>query len=153
MTAAITGKTPEGEPIKGDYNFTDEFPMADGFEENAAFFTLTYETPLSVRHHRAFERIAPMLWLKAGSRGRMICDLGTQGWDVAEAYAVLENFDRADEFMAELQARSDALLVYLITDDDAAFQMACRELSAHHTPVRLYESYLHNFQLNLEGTV
>ena len=153
VTAAITGKTPEGEPIKGDYNFTDEFPMADGFEENAAFFTLTYETPLSVRHHRAFERIAPMLWLKAGSRGRMICDLGTQGWDVAEAYAVLENFDRADEFMAELQARSDALLVYLITDDDAAFQMACRELSAHHTPVRLYESYLHNFQLNLEGTV
>jgi len=153
VTAAITGRTPEGEPVKGNYRFTDEFPMADGFEENAAFFTLTYETPLSVRHHRAFGRIAPMLWLKAGSRGRIICDLGTQGWDVADAYAVLENFDRTDEFMTELQARSDGLMVYLITDDDAAFQMACRELSAHHTPVRLYESYLHNFQLNIEGTV
>src|SRR5699024_639659 len=75
VTAAITGKTHEGEPIKCDYRFTDEFPMADGLEENAAFFTLTYETPLSVRHHRAFERIAPLLWLKAGSRGRIITDL------------------------------------------------------------------------------
>jgi len=153
VTAAITGRTLEDEPIKGNYRFTDEFPMADGFEENAVFFTLTYETPLSVRHHRAFERIAPMLWLKAGSRGRVICDLGTQGWDVAEAYAVLENFDRANEFMAALQQRSDELVVYLITDDDAAFQMACRELADRHTPVRLYESYLHNFQLNIEGTV
>jgi adenine-specific DNA-methyltransferase len=45
VAAAITGKTPDGEPIKGDYKFTDEFPMADGFEENAEFFTLTYETP------------------------------------------------------------------------------------------------------------
>ena len=34
---AITGKTPDGEPIKGDYKFTDEFPMADGLEENAEF--------------------------------------------------------------------------------------------------------------------
>ena len=38
--AAITGDTPDGEPIKGDYKFTDEFPMADGFEENVEFFTL-----------------------------------------------------------------------------------------------------------------
>ncbi|MCZ7629543.1 MAG: hypothetical protein M5U19_11040 [Microthrixaceae bacterium] len=34
VTAAITGRTPDGDPIKGDYKFTDEFPMADGFEEN-----------------------------------------------------------------------------------------------------------------------
>jgi adenine-specific DNA-methyltransferase len=31
VQAAITGKTPDGEPIKGDYKFSDEFPMADGF--------------------------------------------------------------------------------------------------------------------------
>jgi len=37
VQAAITGKTPEGKLIKGDYKFTDEFPMADGFEENAEF--------------------------------------------------------------------------------------------------------------------
>ena len=70
--------------------------------DSAAFFTLTYEAPLSVRHNRAFERIAPMLWLRAGSRGRIISELGEDGWDVAETYAVLENLDQADEFTAAL---------------------------------------------------
>lgn len=85
LTAAISGKTPEDAPINGEYRFNDEFPMAEGFVENAAFFTLTYEAPLSVRHNRAFERVAPMLWLRAGSRGRVIYDLGEDGWDVAES--------------------------------------------------------------------
>ena len=48
IEAAVTGRTPDGDPIKGDYKFTDEFPMADGFEENVEFFTLTYEAPLRV---------------------------------------------------------------------------------------------------------
>ena len=34
--------------------------MADGFEENVEFFTLTYEAPLRVASHRDFERIAPL---------------------------------------------------------------------------------------------
>lgn len=147
ITAAIIGLTPEGEPIKGDYKFTDEFPMADGFEENAAFFTLTYEAPLSVRHNRAFERVAPMLWLRAGARGRIIPELGEQGWDVAEAYAVLENLDRVDEFIVALEQVAGVNLAYIITDDDGAFQMVCRELPGTVVPVRLYESYLHNFEI------
>jgi adenine-specific DNA-methyltransferase len=58
IAAAITGKTPEGKDIAGDYKSTDEFPMAEGLEENAEFFTLTYETPVAVTHNRAFARIA-----------------------------------------------------------------------------------------------
>lgn len=148
ITAAITGKTPHGEPIRGDYKFTDEFPMADGFEENAAFFTLTYEAPLSVRHHRAFERIAPMLWLRAGSQGRVITDLGQGGWDVAETYGVLENLDRSDDFVQRVSAVETARLAFIVTDDDSAFQMVCRDLPSRVIPVRLYESYLQNFQIN-----
>ncbi|MGA4669507.1 site-specific DNA-methyltransferase [Propionibacteriaceae bacterium Y1923] len=148
ITAAITGMTPEGTPVKGDYKFTDEFPMADGFEENAAFFTLTYEAPLSVRHHRAFERIAPMLWLRAGSRGRVITDLGEDGWDVAEAYAVVENIDRMPEFLARVEDVGTVEMVFVVTDSDAAFQNACRDLPERVTAVRLYESYLHNFTIN-----
>lgn len=148
ITAAITGETPEGTPVKGVYKFTDEFPMADGFEENAAFFTLTYEDPLSVRHHRAFERIAPMLWLKAGSRGRIITDLGGRGWDVAEAYAVVENIDQLLEFLAKVEEVDTVETVFVVTDSDAAFQTACRDLPERVTAVRLYESYLHNFTIN-----
>ncbi len=147
VTAAITGKTPEGEPIKGDYKFTDEFPMSEGFEENAAFFTLTYEAPLSVRHNRAFERIAPMLWLRAGSQGRIITDLGEDGWDVAETYGVLENLDQAGDFVARVAEEDSVKTAFIVTDDDSAFQMVCRDLPSAVLPVRLYESYLQNFML------
>lgn len=148
ITAAITGMTPEGKPIKGDYKFTDEFPMPDGFEENAAFFTLTYESPLSVRHGRAFERVAPMLWLRAGAQGRIITSLGERGWDIAESYGVLENFDDQHSFFEELTQSQCVRTVFLVTDDDAVFQMACRRLSEDVEPVRLYSSYLQNFEIN-----
>ncbi|WP_270618490.1 site-specific DNA-methyltransferase [Micrococcus luteus] len=148
VTAAITGRTPVGDPIKGEYKFTDEFPMADGFEENAAFFTLTYEAPRQVRRNRAFARIAPMLWLKAGSRGRIISSLPERGWDVAQAYGVLEDMDHAPEFLAALEADPQVGMAFIVTDSEAAFQSVARQLSEHITAVRLYESYLHNFQIN-----
>lgn len=147
IRAAITGKTPQGDPIKGDYKFTDEFPMSEGFEENAAFFTLTYEAPLSVRHNRAFERIAPMLWLRAGSQGRIITDLGEGGWDVAETYGVLEKLDQAGDFVARVAEVESVRTAFIVTDDDSAFQMVCRDLPSAVLPVRLYESYLQNFML------
>lgn len=148
IRAAITGRTLDGEPIKGDYKFTDEFPMAEGFEENAAFFTLTYEAPLSVRHNRAFERIAPMLWLRAGATGRVIDDLGDRGWDISTVYAVLENIDDAESFFGAVRGAEAVHTVFVVTDDDAAFQMVCRELRADLNVVRLYESYLQNFEIS-----
>ncbi|MCO0633978.1 site-specific DNA-methyltransferase [Micrococcus luteus] len=148
VTAAITGKTPAGDPIKGEYKFTDEFPMADGFEENAAFFTLTYEAPRQVRRNRAFARVAPMLWLKAGSRGRIISSLPERGWDVAQAYGVLEDMDHAPEFLAALEADPQVGMAFIVTDSEVAFQSVARQLPEHATAVRLYESYLHNFQIN-----
>lgn len=148
IRAAITGKTPAGEPTKGDYKFNDEFPIADGLEENAAFFTLTYEAPLSVRHHRAFERIAPMLWLRAGATGPVIDDLGDRGWDISSVYAVLENIDDAESFFDSIRGAEAVHTVFVVTDDDAAFQMVCRELRTGLNVVRLYESYLQNFEIN-----
>lgn len=148
IRSAITGRAPDGEPIKGDYKFTDEFPMAEGFAENAAFFTLTYETPLSIRHNRAFGRIAPMLWLRAGSRGRIINELGDRGWDLSDVYAVLENIDSSDSFLEAVRGAETVRTVFVVTDNDAAFQMVCRELPSELHIVQLYESYLQNFELN-----
>jgi adenine-specific DNA-methyltransferase len=122
--------------------------MAEGFEENAAFFTLTYEAPLSVRHNRAFERIAPMLWMRAGSRGRIIDNLGEAGWNVSETYGVLENLDQADQFVVEVAKAEGVQTAFIVTDDESAFQMVCRELPSRVVPTRLYESYLQNFQIN-----
>lgn len=148
ITAAITGLTPEGSPIKGDYKFIDEFPMSDGFEENVAYFTMTYETPLTVRHHRAFARIAPLLWMRSGSEGRVITELGPKGWDVSDTYGVLANLDRAEEFLQGMARCDTVRLAYIVTDDETAFQMICRDLPETVIPVRLYESYLQNFEIN-----
>lgn len=148
IKAAITGKTPDGQSIEGDYKFTDEFPMSDGFDENAAFFTLTYEGPLSVSHHRAFERVAPLLWLRAGSRGRIITEIPERGWDVADAYGVLVALDETTAFVEAVWGSETVRITYIITDDERRFQMVCSHLPDHVTPLRLYESYLTNFEIN-----
>ncbi|MBL8225325.1 MAG: hypothetical protein JNM50_08345 [Chromatiales bacterium] len=145
VAAAITGKTPEGQPISGDYKFTDEFPMAEGFEESAEFFTLTYETPVSVSHHAAFTRIAPLLWLRAGSRGQRIDRLPAAGWAVVDSYGLLVDVDNAAPFYEAVATASDLRVVYIVTDDERRFQAITRHLPARMEPVRLYESYLTNF--------
>ncbi|MGH9892836.1 MAG: site-specific DNA-methyltransferase, partial [bacterium] len=145
VEAAIMGKRPNGEPIEGDYKFTDEFPIAEGFEENAEFFTLTYETPIAVSHHMAFARIAPLLWLRAGGRGRRIEKLPAKGWEVVNAYGLLTELDGATEFLKALGKAKDLRIAYIVTDDERRFQALARRLPQGVEAIRLYESYLTNF--------
>lgn len=146
IQAAITGCTPAGDPIGGSYRFGEQFPIADGFAENAEFFTLTYESVWRVSQHRAFGALAPLLWLRAGATGRRISDL-PNGWDVAEAYGVLRDLDSTSEFLDAMTATPSARLAYIITDDDRRYQMVCDGLG-DVTPVRLYSSYLQDFKIN-----
>jgi adenine-specific DNA-methyltransferase len=149
IAAAITGRTPDGEEIKGDYKFTDEFPMAQGFEENAEFFTLTYEIPVSVNHNRAFARIAPLLWMRAGSEGRRIDKPPAQGWEVADTYGLLTDLDRAAPFCKAVETTGGIRIAYIVTDDDRRFQSVARRLPDAVEPVRLYEAYLTNFRFSM----
>lgn len=145
VAAAITGKIPAGEPIKGDYKFTDEFPMADGFEENAEFFTLTYEAKNAVNHNLAYERIAPLLWLRAGAQGHRIDKLPLEGWVVAGTYGLLTEVDQVTPFIHAVSAANGLRIAYIVTDDDRRFQAISKRLPDGVEPVRLYESYLSNF--------
>ncbi|MCY4591930.1 MAG: DNA methyltransferase [Alphaproteobacteria bacterium] len=149
IEAAITGKTPEGKEIADNYRFVDEFPMVDGFRENAEFFTLTYESPVSVRHNLAFRRIAPLLWMRAGSRGRRIESLPVNGWELADNYGLLADLDRSAEFCDAVAERNDIRTAYVVTDDDRRFQSVADRLPASVEPVRLYESYLTNFRFSI----
>ena len=117
-----------------------------GFEENVEFFTLTYEAPLRVASHRDFERIAPLLWLRAGSRGRRIDDL-SKGWDVAEAYGVIGNLDEVEPFLKAVAEQEELDIAFIVTDEDRLFESVVRELPDHVEPVRLYEAYLRNFEI------
>jgi adenine-specific DNA-methyltransferase len=146
IEAAVTGRTPGGEPIEGDYRFTDEFPMADGFQENVEFFSLTYEAPLRVASNREFAKIAPLLWIRAGSRGRRIEDISA-GWDVADVYGVLADLDHTEEFLKALAVGENVRVAYIVTDEDRLFESVAQELPDHVEPVRLYEAYLRNFEI------
>ena len=146
IEAAITGKTPADKAIVGTYRFVDEFPLADGFRENAEFFTLTYETPIAISHSLAFKRIAPLLWMRAGSAGRRIDSLSSQGWDVADNYGLLADLDQTSAFCKAITKMSTIRIAYIVTDDDRRFQAVARRLPDTVEPVRLYESYLSNFQ-------
>jgi adenine-specific DNA-methyltransferase len=119
--------------------------MAEGFDENAEFFTLTYESPIAISYNKAFARIAPLLWLRAGSQGRCIDKLPAQGWDVAETYGLLVDLDGASAFIKAAKKAKGLRIAYIVTDDERRFQMLARRLPEGVEPVRLYESYLTNF--------
>ena len=152
IEAAITGRTPAGDPIKGDYKFTDEFPMADGFEANARFFTLTYEPPTRVRHGLAYKQIAPLLWMRAGQFGRAIEAIPDRGWDVAESHGVIKRLAAVDAFATAIREAGTVTTAYIVTDDDLAFQSAVGRLDSLGVEcVQLYSTYLTNFAFTQSG--
>ncbi|HVA86670.1 MAG TPA: DNA methyltransferase, partial [Candidatus Saccharimonadales bacterium] len=148
VTAAITGKTPDGDPIAGDYKFTDEFPMADGFEENAAFLELRYLDADDVDLGLAYDDIAALLWLRAGGRGPIAPRLDPTGLPLpyvwTEQYGVLFDEDRWRAFVAD---RPDsATAAFIVTYSPTVFAGVAAELPPRMDTVRLYDTYLSLFQ-------
>lgn len=151
ITAAITGRTPQGDAIEGDYKFTDEFAMAEGFEENVEFFDLTYLDAEVVELDMAFRGIAPLLWLRAGGRGPMIHEnLDAAGrrksYAWTESYGVLFNPDRWRTFVQK--RRESASVAFIVTDSQTTFAAIASELPGALDVVRLYENYLTTFAIN-----
>ena len=108
---------------------------------------MTYEARLPVAHNRAFAAIAPLLWLRAGARGRRI-EQARHDFDVADTYAVLFDLDSSRDFLAAVTGVESVRIAFIVTDDEPGFQMMCGELPARVEGVRLYESYLTNFTIN-----
>jgi len=147
ITAAITGMTPEGDPISGDYKFTDEFPISDGFEENAVFYNLTYQDELNVELNRAFTEIAPLLWMHAGSQGRCIAER-KDGYDISETYAILFDYHASNDFLTQLDNTDSIKVAYIVTNQDSRFQDIAQKLPEGIESIRLYESYIRSFKIN-----
>lgn len=147
VEAAITGKTPDGKKVVGDYKFTNEFPMSEGLQENAEFFDLSYEISIAVSHNLAFSRIAPLLWMRAGSQGKRINAIPKSGWEVVDLYGLLIDLDKATDFCKEIRKSESIRVAYIVTNDERRFQIIIRHLPESVEPVRLYESYLKNFEI------
>jgi adenine-specific DNA-methyltransferase len=146
IKAAIEGKTPSGTPIAGDYKFTDEFPISIGLNENAEFFSLTYENALEVESGRLFSSIAPLLWLRAGSQGARI-DGVENGWALSQKYGVLVDMDKISEFVAALGEGTGLNCVFINTGEDRIFETVSREIPTHIEVIRLYDAYIRNSEI------
>lgn len=136
---------------KSDVNVRDNFPIADGFEENAIFFDLTYQNPDAVELGAAFEEVAPLLWLRAGARGSII-EHEDPGYAIADAYAVLFDYSYVKEFVSEVLSRPNILCAFIVTDDSSRFASVKEKLGSVEC-VRLYESYLRSFKIAAEDAV
>ena len=153
VESVITGLTPGSAPISGDYKFVDEFPISEGFQENAEFFNLTYENPDLVSLGRRFEAIAPLLWLKAGGVGERI-DKAVEGWSLPEdaIYGVLFSTDQWRDFVDAVTTRSETVRrVYIATESTAVFQQIIAELPTGVQSTQLYDDYVRTFELNTKG--
>ena len=184
LRSVITGRTPNGNPIPGDYGlFTEEyaeldadvidpdtgkkirgkvfkkvqipdtsvpdpFPMSDGFNENAVFFDLEYLEPAVVQANMSFDEIAPLLWLKAGSKGRIIhhCDK----FDITDSYAVLFDYRYIGAFTRNIQKKPEVKTIYIVTDHDARYRDMCATFPDRNV-IQLYESYLRSFEISCQG--
>ena len=120
--------------------------MENGFEENVEFFALTYEAPLRVASNREFSKISGLLWIRAGSRGRRIEDI-SKGWDVADTYGVLAHLDYTDEFLRAIADNNNVRNAYIVTDEARLFESVAQKLPETIEPIRLYEAYLRNFEI------
>jgi adenine-specific DNA-methyltransferase len=154
IKAAVTGRTPAGKPIEGQYQFGQEFPISDGFAENVEFFDLEYLDPNTVSRGQAFEAIAPLLWLQAGGIGRSI-DRVVPCYSVGDpvgTYAVLFEIGRWQDFADELDKRPAITHAFIVTDSLAAYQEVLKALPAELVVSMLYEDYLRNFEISTGGS-
>ena len=61
---------------------------------------------------------------------------------------MLENLDSTDEFLKAMNAAPAARIAYIVTDEDRLFEAVVRDLPTGVEPVRLYQSYLSNFEID-----
>lgn len=137
-----------GNPIKGAYKFTEEFPMSDGFKVNAIFCELTYESEWTIRLDRAFNAIAPLLWMQAGCKGKIIEKTG-KCFATTDNYGVLFDYGSASQF-CKLVQKKGLQTVFIVTDDQRRYTNMCKRLPSVHV-YRLYETFLKTFEIYGEG--
>ena len=153
IQAAIEGKF-RGKQIKGKYKagYADERALAEGFEENVKFFELTYQDVDRVEYDMAFNAIAPLLWMRAGSEGEIIGESlystgGRKPYASTDRYAILFNTDHWQSFILNLPPTAET--VFVVTDSPTMFTSIVAELPSHvQDRVRLYERYLTTFAVN-----
>lgn len=143
ISTVVTGKRPDGSAY------------SDGLPANVEFLKMNYLDPGMVRRGREFEAIAPLLWLEGGARGPRIAEEPEAGWALTDHYGILFTIDAMAPFAAAVSDAAEAdrapEVVFIITDSPTEFRAAAERLPVGIDTVRLYESYLANYTINVLG--
>lgn len=148
VKCAIEGVDISGKALDGKY-LESEISMSAGFKENVIFCELTYESAWPIRLDRAFDAIAPILWMQAGCKGPVIRKIG-KNYLATDYYAVLFDYNQASKFCDKVKSTPTIKTVYVVTDDQRRYSNMCRRLPGVDVH-RLYESYLKTFEICGEG--
>lgn len=143
ISTIVTGTRPDGSTF------------SEGLTANVEMFDLTYLDPGTVRRGREFAPLAPLLWLEGGGVGERINEIPATGWALTASYGVLFTIDALAEFAAAVTAAAQAgappKVVFVVTDSPTEFAHAVERLPVGTNTVRLYEDYLANYTINVEG--
>lgn len=143
ISTVVTGKRPDGSQY------------SEGLEANVEMFDLTYLDPGVVRRGREFEAIAPLLWMEGGATGERIDSIPCDGWALTDWYGVLFDVDALMPFAGAVsnaaKRGSAPRVVFIVTDSSVEYQTAAERLPVGVETVQLYQDYLSNYTINVEG--
>ena len=142
------------EEMLGDYTTqeTVKYPMEDGFRANVEYFKLGFLDKNAVSLGRQFRQLLPLLWLKAGAKGKR--PVLAEGDDIpamiilpASGLAVLTDENRFTDFAQQIERHAEIGNVFIVTDSAAGFTHMNNELPGRKV-YQLYKDYLENFTIN-----
>lgn len=146
---SIEGHDVNGDPLKGSYLGSD-IPMSDGFAANCEYFKLGFLDKKRVSVGMQFREILPLLWLRAGARGKRP---EIEGEDIPEmlilpenGFAVLTDEALYSVFAKELAEKEGVETVFFVTNSDSAFREMSDGIKQNDT-YQLYKDYLENFMI------
>ena len=145
----IEGHDVNGNPLKGNYIGSD-IPMAAGFKANTAYFKLGFLDKTSVSLGMQFKELLPLLWMKAGAKGRCP-EIEENIPDMLvlpeNKFAVLINENAFAAFEKSLQEHPEIQTVFIVTDYEVNYRSMVKNLGVK-TSYQLYRDYLDNFRIN-----
>lgn len=143
VATVVTGTRPDGSTY------------SDGLPANVDFLELTYVDEGEARRGRAFEEIAPLLWLEAGATGERIDEIDPSGWALTSAYGLLFEMDALKPFADAVTERAMAddlpAVIFVVTDSPTELRVVIERLPIGCKVRRLYESYVERFALGVDG--
>lgn len=146
-TKTINAYIKKNEPL---YPKLAELKVGDGFRSNAIFLKLGFLDKTSVALGMQFKELLPVLWIKAGAKGR--CpeikeDCPKMLILPENRFAVLVDENAFLEFNDEIKKHPSIQTIYIVTDYEVNYRSMVRSMNVKET-YQLYRDYLDNFRIN-----